>query len=111
MPKIDDATFMGSSGAKYRFEVHQYGAPLDPVAGVYIITKRVLRAKVGGAGYAGVYTGETGNLSQSMAHHPRAECFASNGINSVCILVEADEAKRKATLADLKEGYGLLCAD
>ncbi len=40
MAKISDATFVGTSGEKYRFEVFSTESKFENVGAVYVFTKR-----------------------------------------------------------------------
>jgi len=81
-------TLTGASGDEYVFEVDALGADLNPVAGVYAITRRR------GDEHVVLYIEQSGNLSDRFGNHQNSDCFDDNGADCICVHRDADKKSR-----------------
>jgi hypothetical protein len=96
-------TLTGASGDEYVFEVNALGADLNPVGGVYAITRRQ------GDEHVVLYVGHTGDLSLRFDNHQKWECFDDNGADCLCVHRDGDKNSRLKKEADLMIHYRPTC--
>jgi hypothetical protein len=108
MIKFGTVTFSGKSGTNYEFVAYPLKTEFNAVSGVYFITKRTSN-KSGDISHAGIYIGQTNDLSIRFDKHHKADCFTEHNANCICIHREADEEKRLAIEQDLIDKYSLPC--
>lgn len=111
MKKTSTICFRGRSGQEYCFQVWPTQTNFKPLAGVYVLTKRVFANPnfPGAASHECVGIGATEDFSQIPGGKDRA------GANSICVLAVPGAAERAAIEQDLVEanlrGWGALARD
>ena len=108
LTKLGTLTLKGKSGRKYEFDVYSIDSDFPRVAAVYAVTKRTRKAD-GGLTHHVIYFGQTGNLPERFDDHHKADCFARNGANCVCVHRDSNEASRLKKEADLVAAYNPTC--
>ncbi len=93
MASLGTLSVSGQSGSTYDFKIYPLGTTFDPVAAVYLITKRTPVSGDGGA-HIYIYIGETNDLSTRLNEHHKADCFENHNANCICIHKEDREQKR-----------------
>ena len=96
-------TLKGRSGASYVFELYEWGTSFRPVAGVYAVLRRDTD------GFAVIYVGQTGDLSERFDDHHKAWCFDRERKTHIGVRLDSSEQSRLATEADLVANYRLPC--
>jgi hypothetical protein len=96
-------TLTGASGHEYVFEVNAIGADLNPVAGVYAVTRR------DGDQHVVLYIGHSGDLSDRFSYHHKSECFDDNGADCLCVHRDGDKESRLRKESDLMIRYRPTC--
>lgn len=98
-------TFKGRSGERYRFQAWPLETKFKPVAGVYVVTKRVYedRTFASRARHQSLLIGQSPNLANALSQSDRTQLLAQ-GANCVCVCAVADEARRSHIERDLLEG-------
>ena len=109
MVKTKTYTVTGKSGAKYTFGVYGYPGEWNEVAGVYLITKRVVTGSSGS--HSQIYVGETDNLKERHSGHHKESCFKRHGANCLCFLPETSGQRRLAIEKDILDGGTWPCND
>jgi hypothetical protein len=105
-----NVTFVGKSGEHYHFQVWSLEARFKSVAAVYFVTKRAYdNSTYHRACHDGIYIGQTGDLSGSLAAEGQLERFRKHGANCVCVHVLADEERRSAIERDLLDAHPTHC--
>lgn len=77
MAKIADATFKGKTGS-YNFQVYPIDTTFNPVAAVYIFTKRTVDSSGKGT-HAFIYIGQTDSLADRIPKHEKWPCQGELG--------------------------------
>ena len=96
-------TLQGRSGAKYVFELYEWGTSFNAVPGVYTVLRRDTD------GYAVIYVGQTGDLSERLEDHHKAWCFDRHRRSHIGVRQDSAEKSRLATEADLIANYRPPC--
>jgi hypothetical protein len=109
MPAPERLTLSGGTYIAYDFDVFPIDAEFRPVAAVYVVTRRTGRG--GAQEHEVLYVGETANLRDALASHPKAECFARHKADAVDVHRQEDETARRETVADLVDELRPLCND
>lgn len=99
----ESITLKGRSGAMYQFSLYPWGTPFTTVGGVYAVLRR------DPDGYAVIYVGQTGNLSERFDAHHRAACFDRHRKSHIAVLAEGSEQRRLTIEKDLINGYNPPC--
>ena len=88
MPKIEDFTFYGNTGKAYPFKVYSVGTNFNPVAGVYMFTKRSINRQ-GVVVHTIRYIGETHSFKDRPlnSNHPKWESARRMGLDHICVHV------------------------
>ena len=100
----ESITMEGRSGAKYDFQIYQWGTAFKPLGAVYAVLKRRADGR-----YDVIYVGQTGDLSERFDNHHRAACFTLNGKTHIGVHLESSEQRRLAIEKDLIAYYGPSC--
>jgi len=108
MPALGKTAFKGASGQAYGFKVYALGTRFRKLSGVFVITNRSNSAN-GGHRHTPLYVGQTGDLSQPLAEHRKANAFREHGANCVCLLSDASETSRLAKKQDLIAAFRPVC--
>ncbi|MGB0409889.1 MAG: hypothetical protein ACPGIC_07835 [Opitutales bacterium] len=101
MAKLGDDTIRGASGTHYTFDLYHYPGKLRDCAAVYIITERSPTSDHNTASNFHIYVGETEDLSALHSGHHKAACFKKFGANAIGILLDKNEANRRAIKSDI----------
>ena len=109
MAKIADATFRGATGS-YSFEVYPADTEFNDVGAVYVFTKREVNAE-GKGQHTYLYIGQTHSLSERIPNHEKWPCATRNGVNCICVHLDADEDSRITKETDLRNGNSTPCND
>jgi len=96
-------TLVGRSGAKYQLYVYPWGAALKAVGGVYSVLRQ------DADGYAVIYVGQTGDLSERFDNHHKTDCFSRHRKTHIAAMVEESERQRLAIEQDLIASYNPPC--
>jgi hypothetical protein len=103
-------TFVGKSGERYYFQAWSLAARFKPVAAVYFVTRRAYdNSTYRRACHDGIFIGQTGDLSGSLADEGQLERFRKYGANCVCVHVLANEGRRIAIEQDLLDAHHTHC--
>ena len=109
MAKIADAMFQGKTGT-HSFEVYPINANFNPVAAVYIFTKRTVDAS-GKGSHEFIYIGQTDSLADRIPNHDKRPCVRRNGANCICVHRDNNERSRLNKETDLRAASNTLCND
>ena len=107
MSKLSTIEIAGKSGSKYSFDVYPYESNWAEVGAVYAVTKRTVQNGSGSHNF--IYVGHTDNLKERHTSHHKADCFARQSANCLCVHVEAVEETRLTIEADLLAGHVWPC--
>ena len=107
MPKLGSITLTGASGKTYELGVYPRADLFKHLGAVYALAKRIPHAD--GADYTWIYVGETADLSQRPLDAAHKACIDAQEANSLCLLIEQNEAVRQVIAADLKQAYDPPC--
>lgn len=105
--QIGEAVFRGEKSL-YNFEVYPLSIAFNEVPAVYVISKRKLD-KNGKAHHFWVCVGETESLSDEVKKHRRAKSVKLLDANSISVILEEDEQKRRAVENDLRAARLIPC--
>lgn len=90
----------GASGASYPFHVYPLDSQLDPIGGVYVVTKRKEHPD-GRRTHSRIYAGQAADLSARLAEHRASSTFRGRRADCVCVLPEDVESRRIEIESDL----------
>ena len=107
MPKLGTVVLTGASGKKYELSVYPRADLFKHLGAVYVLAKRIPHADSGD--YTWIYVGETGDLSQRPVAQAHKTCIDEQEANSICLLIEQNDAARKVIAADLRQAYDPPC--
>ncbi len=107
MAKISDATFVGTSGEQYKFEVFTTESKFENVGALYVFTKRTEQDGKGMQKF--LFIGQTRRLEEAMLKHEKWKCLELNGVNCVCVHLDEDEESRLKKEADLLQANTTPC--
>jgi len=110
MASLGDKSFRGRSGRTYRFRVFPFGTRFRKISGVYVIGSR-LHAADGGNQVIPLFVGHTDDFSQPFDQHRKAQGFAEQGANCICVQRDADKDSRTAKEQDLIAALHPICND
>lgn len=96
-------TLQGRSSAKYDFFLYPWGADFKAIGGVYSVLRQ------DPDGYAVIYVGQTGDLSERFDDHHKAKCFALHRRTHIVARVKESERQRLVIEADLIASYNPPC--
>ena len=96
-------TLQGRSGAKYQFEVFDWSTEFKPLGAVYAVLRH------DPDGYAVLYIGQTGDLSERFDSHHKARCFDHNRKTHIGVRLTSTERDRLAIEQDLIAYYQPPC--
>jgi len=99
MPKLGTITLTGASGKTYELGVYPRADLFKHLGAVYALAKRIPHAD--GADYT--------DLSQRPLDAAHKACIDAQEANSLCLLIEQNEAVRQVIAADLKQAYDPPC--
>jgi hypothetical protein len=108
MAAIGSLTLTGASGASYTFQIFPWNTTFNPVAAVYVVTKR-LPAENGDFRHDVLYVGETGSLSERFASHHKADAMERRQANCINVLQERNAEVRLRIEADLIASHNPPC--
>lgn len=108
MAALGKTAFKGASGKAYRFKVYALGTKFRKLSGVFVVASRSNRAD-GGYQHVPLFVGETEDLSQPFEKHRKANAFAENGANCICLLADDSEPSRQTKEQDLVAGLHPTC--
>ena len=97
--------WQGASGTPYTYEIVPIGSTLPAAAGNYVVCRRNDNGS-----YSAIYAGETGDLSERLDDHHKADCFKRYGATHVSyhanyVGVDARHAEEQ----DIIGGYNPPC--
>jgi hypothetical protein len=99
MPEPERLTLSGDTYVAYDFDIFPIAADFHPIAAVYVVTRRTGRG--GAQEHEVLYVGETANLQEALANHPKAECVSRHKAELVGVHRQEDQTSRQETVADL----------
>ena len=99
MPEPERLTLSGDTYLAYDFDVFPLAGNFQPIAAVYVVTRRTGRG--GAQEHEVLYVGDTANLREALAIHPKAECFTRHKAECVGVHRQEDQTSRRETVADL----------
>ncbi len=108
MPKLGTMRLNGASGKVYELDVFPRHDIFKPLGAVYFLAKRIPFAE-GEAEYTWICVGQSADISQRPFDPSRKPCIDEHEANSVCLLIEPDEKRRLAIVADLQAAYAPPC--
>ena len=108
MPKLGTVSVTGASGKHYELDVYPRADVFKPLGAVFFLAKRIPFAE-GEAEYTWIYVGQTADLSRWSADGAPMACIDEREANSICLLIEEDQARRQAIVADIRETYRPPC--
>ena len=107
MTKIGNLNLTGVSGRTYTFNVWPLSSKFSNVSAVYAVTKRTAQGI--SANHTVVYIGQTSALIERFDDHHKANCFARNSANCLCVLRVNSKDDRLEIEADLIANYNPTC--
>ena len=110
MACIGRMIFRGKSGTAYRFKVYPFGTRFRKISGIYVIGNR-MQGTNGGRRVVPLYVGHTEDFSQPFNQHRKADNFAEQGANCICVQSDVDEESRVAKEHDLVASLHPICND
>ena len=97
--------WQGASGTPYTYDLVPIGSALPAVEGNYVVCRRN-----GNDRYSAIYAGETGDLSERLADHNKADCFKRHRATHVSYRVNyAGVDARRAEEKDIIGKYAPPC--
>lgn len=108
MSKISTLSLYGISGIKYQFEVYPLEETIDPVPGLYAITRRYAPPD-SYYRHTVLYIGESEDLSADIKKHKNFKCLTDNDANCMCIHRDSKEKSRKFKVKDLIDHINPRC--
>lgn len=111
MPKVTENTFsiMGKSGKTYSFLIYTLDTEFKNVGGIYVFTNRHLSNEK--YTHEVIYIGKSGNISERLPNHHKAECIKRHNANCICIMQVDTESERTLIEEDLLKGNDTKCND
>ena len=111
MSKLDTVALRGRSGETYKFNVYPMDTNFNAVGAVYVVSRRSKNQEVKKYQYRILYVGETGDLSTRFDDHHKADCFAQNKANCICVHRDDDQVYRLFIENDLTKLWNPPCND
>jgi hypothetical protein len=105
MPKVGEASFLGSSRALYSFNVYTMDSDFrDDISAVYVFSSTNEKGQ-----YQPVLVGETSQLGNHVRGQKSSPQLKENGAKFICVQLDKDENNRKSTATDLISYYTPPC--
>ncbi len=105
MAQYTSATFTGTSGNDYQTIVFPFNTKFKAgIGGVYMVTKRS-ETDDGKITHEPFFLGSAQDLVESFKYHSMQYQFKKYEVNSICVIRETDEGRRKEIFSDLIEKY------
>jgi len=73
-------TWVGKSGKKYQYTIHELNTNFRPVSANYIIAKKTIPED-----WKPIYIGESGNLNECFQNHKKWSCITKNGATHILV--------------------------
>jgi len=96
-------TLVGRSGPKYEFYLYPWGTEFKATGGLYAVLRQ------DPDGYAVIYVGQTGDLSERFDDHHKAGCFTRHRKTHIAAMAEESERQRLVIEQDLIASYYPIC--
>jgi len=108
MAKLGSVSVAGASGRRYELGIYPRADVFKPLGAVFFLTKRIPFAE-GEAEYTWIYVGETADLARWPDGAVPMTCIDEREANSICLMIEEDQARRQAIVADIREAHKPPC--
>lgn len=100
MALLGKVKLTSASGAQYRFRVFPLGTRFKSISGVYLITRRAIRAE-GGHRHKILHVGHTDDFSQPFDGYRKAQELVRYGANCICVQTDTSVESRCRKQQDL----------
>lgn len=109
MAKIGQVTLTDTAGTKYTFRTYDLQTSFNPIAALYVFTRRTKNRNAQGYSHEIIYIGETGDIEERFGNHHRAHCIKNHKANCVGFLRESAARTRKRWETNLRNTYDPPC--
>lgn len=96
------------SGNNYSFELYEIDTFFEPIAGIYIITRR-MQLIDNNIYHEYIYCGKTEDFSIRFNDHHKDDCIKANKANCICVMPVSSKEERTTIEKDILNSYNFKC--